>query len=160
MVDRRDQVLSTFFWRARFSSSTRRSSRSSMYGPFFSERPMSRRLLFRPACDDVAVGWPGSPPCLVALGRLAPWCHRVIALPLALATAHGMVDGVHDRAPHSRAKALPANPPCLADGHVFMVEVADLSNRGHALELDLPDLARRQLDVGVIAFLGQDLCQG
>jgi hypothetical protein len=40
MVDRRDQVLSTFFWRERFSSSTRFSRRSSMYGPFFSDRPM------------------------------------------------------------------------------------------------------------------------
>ncbi len=41
MVDRRDQVFSTFFWRARFSSSMRFSRRSSMYGPFFSDRPMS-----------------------------------------------------------------------------------------------------------------------
>ena len=40
MVERRDQVFSTFFWRVRFSSSTRFSSRSSMYGPFFSDRPM------------------------------------------------------------------------------------------------------------------------
>src|SRR5712692_9108691 len=40
MVERRDHVFSTFFWRERFSSSTRRSSRSSTYGPFFSERPI------------------------------------------------------------------------------------------------------------------------
>ena len=43
IVERRDQVLRTFFWRVRLSSYTRRSSRSSMYGPFFVERPMSRR---------------------------------------------------------------------------------------------------------------------
>src|SRR6266436_6914520 len=40
MVERRDHVLSTFFWRERFNSSTRLSSRSSTYGPFFSERPI------------------------------------------------------------------------------------------------------------------------
>jgi hypothetical protein len=40
MVDRRDQVFSTFFWRWRLSSSTRFSSLSSTYGPFLVERPM------------------------------------------------------------------------------------------------------------------------
>src|SRR5678816_2119358 len=131
-----------------------------MYGPFFSERPMSPRLLFRPACDDVAVRRPGAPPRLVALGGLAPWRHRVIALALALTAAHRVVDGVHDRAAHGRAEALPANPPSLADGHVLMVEVADLSDGGHAVELDLAHLAGGQLDIGVIPFLGQDLRQG
>src|SRR2546422_900501 len=39
IVERRDHVFSTFFCRLRFSSSTRVSSVSSMYGPFLSERP-------------------------------------------------------------------------------------------------------------------------
>src|SRR6266498_1537732 len=46
MVERRDQVLRTFFWRWRLSSSTRFSSRSSMYGPFLVERPMVSRSYF------------------------------------------------------------------------------------------------------------------
>jgi len=44
IVERRAHVFSTFFWRVRFSSSTRFSRRSSMYGPFFSDRPMASGL--------------------------------------------------------------------------------------------------------------------
>jgi len=44
IVERRAHVFRTFFWRTRFSSSTRFSSRSSMYGPFFSDRPMASAL--------------------------------------------------------------------------------------------------------------------
>ncbi len=40
IVERRDQVFSTFFWRWRLSSSTRFSSLSSTYGPFLVERPI------------------------------------------------------------------------------------------------------------------------
>src|SRR3989454_11819735 len=47
IVDRRDQVLSTFFCRVRFSSSIRSSSVGSMYGPFFSERPISGSYFVR-----------------------------------------------------------------------------------------------------------------
>src|SRR5512145_1914061 len=42
MVERRDQVFSTFFWRVRLSSSTRSMSLSSMKGPFLSDRPILR----------------------------------------------------------------------------------------------------------------------
>src|SRR5262245_26413066 len=44
IVDRLDHVFSTFFWRERFSSSTRPSSRSSTYGPFFSDRPIASSI--------------------------------------------------------------------------------------------------------------------
>ena len=47
IVERRDQVLRTFFWRVRFISSMRAYSVSSMYGPFFSERPISVSYFFR-----------------------------------------------------------------------------------------------------------------
>ena len=47
IVERRDQVFSTFFWRLRFSSSIRASSFSSMYGPFLSERPIPGSYLLR-----------------------------------------------------------------------------------------------------------------
>src|SRR5262245_3075618 len=92
-VDRRDQVLSTFFCRARFSSSIRSKSLSSTYGPFLSERPIAR-LLLRPPGDDHAVGRPGAATGLVAFSRLAPRRHRVIALALAFAATHRMIDRV------------------------------------------------------------------
>src|SRR6266849_5866026 len=85
-VDRRDQVLRTRFCRPRFNSSTRSNSFSSTLGPFLSERPIARLLLL-PSGDDHAVGRPGAAAGLVALRRLAPRRHRVIALALALATA-------------------------------------------------------------------------
>src|SRR2546429_7447793 len=47
IVVRRDQVFSTFFWRLRFSSSTRARRVSSMYGPFLSERPMAGPYFLR-----------------------------------------------------------------------------------------------------------------
>src|SRR6266849_6805986 len=159
MVERRDQVLRTFFWRWRFSSSTRFSSLSSTYGPLLVERPMSS-LLLRPARHDVAVGRASAAPRLVALGRLAPGSHRMVALAFALAPAHRMIDGVHDGAAHGGPEPLPAHPARLAHGHVLVVEVADLADGGNALELDLAHLARGQLEVGVVAFLGQELGLG
>src|SRR5437667_317749 len=134
MVERRDQVLSTFFCRCRLSSSTRCSSLSSTYGPFRVERPMSS-LLLRPARHDVAVRRAGAAPRLVALGRLAPGSHRMVALALALAAAHRMIDGIHDGAAHGGPEPLPAHPARLAHGHVLVVEVADLADGGDDVAL-------------------------
>src|SRR5437879_13343169 len=47
IVDRRDHVLRTFFWRERLSSSIRPYSFSSMKGPFLVERPMPCSYFFR-----------------------------------------------------------------------------------------------------------------
>src|SRR2546425_882410 len=58
------------------------------------ERTPHRRLLFLPSRHDVAVRGPRPATGLVALGGLAPRGHRVIALALALAAAHRVVDGV------------------------------------------------------------------
>src|SRR5436309_14673924 len=117
-----------------------------MYGPFLSERPMLVRLLFLPARDDVGVAGPGAPARLVALGGLAPRRHRVVALALALAAPHRVVDRVHRGAPHGRAEPQPPLAAGLADRHVLVVEVADLPHGGHADERDHADLARRQFE--------------
>src|SRR5262245_40603357 len=116
-------------------------------------------LVLRPARDDVAIRRPRAPPRLIPLGRPAPRRHRMIALALALAAPHRVIDGIHDGAADSGAKALPADAPGLAHRDVFMVEIADLADRGHAVELDPTDLARGQLDVGLIALLGEELRQ-
>src|SRR5437867_3193604 len=156
IVERRDHVLRTFFWRERFISSMRPSSVSSMYGPFLSERPIPR-LLFLPSRHDPRVRRPRAPSGLVDLGRLAPRRHGVIPLPLALAAAHGMVDWVHDRAAHCRPEATPTHAASLADRDVLVVEVAHLTERGHAVETDEADLTGRQLQRRAVAFLGQEL---
>src|SRR5262249_38046203 len=115
------------------------------------------RLLFVPARDDVGVGRARAAPRLVALRRLAPRRHGVVALPLAFAATHRVVDGVHHRTAHGRAKSLPAHAPSLADGDVVVVEVAALPDGGHALDRYQPNLARGQLERGALAFLGQEL---
>src|SRR6266700_2626627 len=160
MVERRDQVLRTFFWRWRLSSSTRFSSRSSMYGPFLVERPMVSPILLRPARHDVPVRRARAAPRLVPLGRLAPRSHRMVALALALAATHGVIDGIHHRPADGGPEALPAHPARLAHGDVFVIEISHLAHGGHAFELDLAHLARGELEVGVIAFLGQELGEG
>src|SRR5206468_2051181 len=93
------------------------------------ERTPHRRLLFLPSRHDVAVRGPRPATGLVALGGLAPRGHRVIALALALAAAHRVVDGVHHRAAHRRAEAEPAHPARLPDRYVLVVEVAHLPDR-------------------------------
>src|SRR2546427_3337245 len=128
-----------------------------MYGPFLSERPMLVRLLFLPARDDVGVAGPGAPARLVALGGLAPRRHRMIALALALAAAHRVIDRVHDGAAHRRPEAAPAHAPSLADRHVLVIEVAHLADGGHAVERDQPYLARGQPQRGPIAFFREQL---
>src|SRR5262245_50554098 len=127
-----------------------------MNGPLASERPMVDSLLGPPR-HDVAVGRPRTAPGLVALRRLAPGRHRMIALPLALAAAHRVIDGVHHRAAHRRPEPLPPHAAGLADRDVLVIEIADLADRRHAVELHLADLAGRELQVRVVAFLGQEL---
>src|SRR2546425_286205 len=121
------------------------------------ERTPHRRLLFLSSRHDVAVRGPRPATGLVALGGLAPRGHRVIALALALAAAHRVVDGVHHRAAHRRAEAEPAHPTRLPDRYVLVVEVAHLPDRRHAVDRHHPHLARRQLERRPLALLRQEL---
>src|SRR5438445_267666 len=121
------------------------------------ERTPHRRLLFLPSRHDVAVRWPRRATRLVARGRLAPRGHRVIALALALAAAHRVVDGVHHRAAHRRAEAEPAHPARLPDRYVLVIEVAHLPDRRHAVDRHHSHLARRQLERRPLALLRQEL---
>src|SRR5437773_2067539 len=105
------------------------------------ERTPHRRLLFLPSRHDVAVRGPRPATGLVALGGLAPRGHRVIALALALAAAHRVVDGVHHRPAHRRAEPEPAHPAGLTDRHVLVVEIAHLPDRRHAVDRHPPLLA-------------------
>src|SRR3989441_10309748 len=126
------------------------------------ERPLLERtshapLLFLSPRHDHGIRRTRAPARLVALGRLAPRGHRVVALALALAAAHRVVDGVHHGATHGRAEALPAHAPGLADRHVLVVEVADLADGGHAVQRDVPHLTRGQLEGGAVALFGEQL---
>src|SRR5687768_8467817 len=121
------------------------------------ERASHLLLLFLSPRHDHGIGGPRAPARLVALGGLAPRGHGVVALALALAAAHRVVDGVHHGAAHGGPESLPAHAPRLAHGHVLVVEVAHLADGGHALERHAPHLARGQLQRGAVAFLGEQL---
>src|SRR5688572_15843664 len=122
-VDRRDQVLMTFFSLARFIDSTFSSSGVSMKGPFFSERLISISRcglaphLLGPSLDDEAIRvLPVAR--LEALGRLAPRRHRVAAARrLAFTAAERVIDRVHRHAADVRLLAEPAVAAGLADRH-------------------------------------------
>src|SRR5262249_14497923 len=121
------------------------------------ERTSHAALLFLSPRHDHRIRGTRAPPRLVALGRLAPRRHRVVALALTLTATHRVIDRVHHGAPHRRPESAPAHAPGLADGHVLVVQVADLTDGGHAVDRDVTHLARRQLQRRAIAFLGQKL---
>src|SRR5688572_10330662 len=128
-------------------------SGASMKGPFLTERAMLFRLplhdeLVRPL---VVAG-------LVTQRRLSPGRHRVITLHAALASAMRMIDGIHHHTADRRTYAHVTHTSRLAQRDVFMVEVANLSDRCHADHIHQANFARRQLYVSVCAFLRDQLC--
>src|SRR5829696_282641 len=157
MVDRRDHVLMTFFSPFVLSVSTLRSRCSSTKGPFLSERGMvlPPGAAGPPAAHDELVGR------LVLLAGaafgLSPRRHRVAtAGRLALATAEGVVDRIHGHAAGLGANALPAVAAGLADLDQFVLGVADLADRGAAVDGDATHLGRGQAEGGVGALLGEE----
>src|SRR5919202_6243375 len=54
----------------------------------------------------------------------------------------------------------PARTAGLADGDVLMVDVADLSDRRHALHMNPAHLAGRQAHGDIVAFFGHELGGG
>src|SRR5438128_2408366 len=116
MVERRDQVFTTFLSRTEFICSIFLSRWSSTNGPFLRERAILLAPLHDEALGALVVARLG------ALRGLAPRSHRVAAAGrLALAAAMRMVHGVHGHAAVVRALAEPAGAPRLAEGHVLVV---------------------------------------
>src|SRR5437868_2331180 len=84
---------------------------------------------------------------LVSQGRLAPGRYRMASTTgFALAAAMRMVHWIHGHATVGGANSHPTLASGLADGDVFVVEIAHLANGGHAIHQNLASLARRQLD--------------
>src|SRR5580700_10073108 len=184
MVDRRDQVRSTFFSLREFIASTLVCRWLSMNGPFLVERAINSALSFQLSAIRLEHCWSltiahrplttglltllasSHDECigalvvarLVAARRLAPRGHRMAAAgSLAFAAAMRMIDGVHRNSTVMRTPTRPAHTPCLADRNVLVIGVTDLSDRRHAVLQDFPRFARRQLDQRVVAFLRHQL---
>src|SRR5688572_18342338 len=107
-----------------------------------------------PRSDDQTSGRLG-PPGAIAHGGLAPrGLGRHPGRGLALATAVRMVARVHDDPTDLRALAHVPGATGLTEVLVLVVQVADLSDGGHATHRDAPHLARRHADRAVVALLG------
>src|SRR5712692_11600310 len=79
---------------------------------------------------------------------------------LALSPAQRMIDRVHGNAADVRPPAEPPAATRLANRHVLVVEVAHLSDRREALDVDLPDFSGGHFHRRILAFLGHHLDGG
>src|ERR1035437_7480137 len=151
MVDRRDQVRTTFFSLVAASTASLASRGVSVNGPFFTLLPIPLPLLAL-AVDDPLVGALVVTRLETASG-LAPRRHRVpAARRLALATAVRVIHRVHRYAAVVGRLPHPALASRLAQRNVFVVHVAHLAHRRHALHRHAPDLGRWQLQQRHPAF--------
>src|SRR5437667_3896758 len=132
------------------------SNGSSINGPFLCERMLLRLPLHNELVSPFVVS------CLVAKRRLAPRCHRVITLNAAFTATMGMVDWIHHNAANRRTNAHVTRTSSLSNRDVFMIEIADLTNRRSTVDIHQSNFAGRQLHVSIRAFLGHELsgCAG
>ncbi len=98
---------------------------------------------------------PGRRPLVDAAGVAS--AYRLIAGVPTLAAAVGMIHRVHGNAPDPGSASLPAVSPRLSDGYVLLIQVPHLSDGGLAVQQYHPHLARREFDLGVLAFLCHQL---
>src|ERR1039458_4661163 len=140
MVDRRDQVRTTFFSFLAAISATFLTMCVSANGPFFSERLMSRySALFvprRPPRHDIAVRT-FVVARLESAGWLAPRSHRVTAARCAaFAASMRMVDRIHRYSAVVRPAPEMPRPARFAKADIFVVQVPYLArSEEHTSEL-------------------------
>src|SRR4051794_21988603 len=147
--------------RFRFSIFSR--SLASMYGPFLDDRtmPQSPPLLpLRPAASDNHGVGALVIACL-SLYRLTPLRSRLAANRcFSLTTAVRMVARVHRRATNGWSSTAMSIAACLTDDDVFVIDVADLPEGGHAIQVNEPDFTGRHTNLRVIAGLRHQLSRG
>src|SRR5215831_2128865 len=148
IVERRDQVLITFFWLVRIISSTFLARCRSTKGPFLIDRAIFHLLASyagAPRTDDEFVGSlvlsggetfgllsPGGDGMGIALARLA--------LPAPVRVIHG----VHRQAAHGGSDSKPTASARLSEADDFVVDVAQLSDGGAAVDQDFAHRPRGQ----------------
>src|SRR5512146_930407 len=100
-------------------------------------------------------------PRAVTLRECAPRADRILpGRGLALSSAVRVVDRVHRHAAHRRPHAAPAHAPGLADRFQRVVLVADLADRGTAVDVHLADFPGAQTQLRVVTFPRQELNRG
>src|SRR6266853_4578506 len=163
MVERRDQVLIGRLSLEDCAASTFFNRCPSTNGPFFNERDIlgfSADLLAITTLHDhgvraLVLAGP------ITLGELAPRRNRMpLGAGSTLSAAMRVVDRVHRHPAHRRADSAPAHRAGLAELAQIVLLVADLADRGPALEQNLSDLAGAQPDLGVASLARQQLHRG
>src|SRR5271170_3966886 len=96
---------------------------------------------------------------LLALGLQSPRAHRMrVALTgLAFTAAVGVIDRVHDDAAYRGTYTQPAHGAGLAEHAQVVFVVADLADRGAAIDMHLAHFARLQSQAGIHAFASREL---
>src|SRR6202048_3912188 len=97
------------------------------------------------------------PAGLFAQRRESPRRLRVIALDLAFSSAVRMIHRVHGHAAHGGLDAAPPGASGLAKRFILMVKVANLANRGHAIDGKLANFAAGHLHQREVAFFAEQL---
>src|ERR1019366_585647 len=125
--------------------------------PFFDRSTHMRLPFFALVRDNPLVGALVIARFETASG-LAPGSDRVTAAGgFAFTAAMRVIHRVHGDAAVVGHLAQPTLASGFAEGNVFVIEVAHLSNGGHAFERHAADLARRQFQQRGAAFLGNQL---
>ena len=78
-------------------------------------------------------------------------------LAAAFTAAHGMVAGILCHAAAAGFEPHPAMPAGFPSRDIFMFLVPTWPTRGFAIQMHQPHFSRRQADMGIVAFLGQQL---
>ncbi len=81
----------------------------------------------------------------------------MVALHTAFTAAVRVIHRVHRHAAHRWTLSVPTRAARFPVGDIFMIHVTELPDRGHAIDAELPGLARGQLDQGGFPFLAQQL---
>jgi hypothetical protein len=82
----------------------------------------------------------------LAQRRESPGRLRMIAFHAAFPTTVRMVNRVHGHTANRGTNTPPTRTACFAEVFVFMIEIANLANRRHAIHGKLANFAGRQLD--------------
>src|SRR6187200_3288144 len=123
------------------------SNGASIKGPFLTERAMLFRL---PLHNELICAFVVAR--LVTQCRLAPWSHGMVTLDATFATTVRMVYRIHHHTADGWTNAHVTNTSGLSECHVFMIQISNLANRRHAIDVHQSHLAGRQFHVSISAL--------
>src|SRR6218665_438307 len=151
IVERRDQVLIGFLSLAATALSTWAIRWWSTNGPFFNERVMAYPLLLATRDDERLRALVVT--SAVALREGVPRRHRRLAFTgTTFTTTVRVIHRVHCHTANGRADTLPTDRTGLAVLAQLMLFVADLADRGAAVDVDTTHLTRAHAQLSVDAF--------